>query len=154
MNENFFTEEDKIKFFDEIAEHFYERNFGTFAKADMELLMFRFYPEKLTDANMREDGTIDYSKCSDYNISKELGITQQRVRNLKVKKQLVYPTDVEWEKSLANLTKNARYLTGQSVVEVACTSDESVQGQMNGFRNFLLQRCSCVSCKSLTCVVS
>ncbi len=109
MNQVFFTPEEKINFFDEIASHFYECNFGSISKADMELLMFHFYLDKLILQNRNEDGTIDYRNCSDYKISKTLGITQQRVRNLKVKKQLIYPTEYKWEDALAGLTKNARY---------------------------------------------
>lgn len=59
--------------------------------------------------NSDNDGIIDFNKCSDYLISKELGITQQRVRNLKVKNQLINPIDFKWEKALAKLTENARY---------------------------------------------
>lgn len=109
MDKDFFTQEEKAKYFDEIAAHFYERNFGSISKQDMELLMFKFYLEKLIAVNQREDGTIDYNLCSDYKISTDLGITQQRVRNMKVKKQLVYPKDFEWKKALAHLTENARY---------------------------------------------
>ncbi len=109
MDRDFFTSEEKIEMFDEIAAHFYECNFGSISKADMELLMFRFYLDKLTKQCSNEDGTIDYSACSDYKISKALGITQQRVRSLKVKKQLIYPVEYSWEKALASLTKNARY---------------------------------------------
>lgn len=104
-----FTDEDKIKCFDEISKKFYNANFGTMSKTEFELMMFRFYLEKLISINKFEDGTIDYIKCSDYKISKDLGITQQRVKNLKVKNQLTHPIDFEWEKALAKLTKNARY---------------------------------------------
>lgn len=104
-----FTDGDKIDCFDEIAKHFYEHNFGQFSKADMELLMFRFYMKKMIDSNKNEDNTIDYSKCSDYKISKDLGITQQRVRNLKVKNQLAEPIEFNWEKSVVQLLENARF---------------------------------------------
>ena len=97
--------------FDKIAEHYFNRNFGQTSKTDMDLLMFHFYFEKMTSIYTDEDGTLDYSQCSDYRISKELGITQQRVRNLKVKNKLVYPPEEErdWKKEFAKLTKNARY---------------------------------------------
>ena len=104
-----FTDKDKIEFFDEIAARFYNSNFGLLSKSEFELMMFRFYLEKLISDNKFEDGTIDYAKCSDYKISKDLGITQQRVKNLKVKNQLANPIDFKWEKALAKLTKNARY---------------------------------------------
>ena len=104
-----FTEEDKIKMFDEIASHFYNANFGQMSKTDIELLMFHFYIEKMVSENSSEDGVIDYNKCSDYKISHDLGITQQRVRNLKIKNQLVYPIEYDWKLALAKLTENARY---------------------------------------------
>lgn len=104
-----FTDEEKIEYFDKIASLFYNRNFGQTSKADIELLMFDIYLSSLIEHNQNSDGTMDYNKCSDYKISKDLGITQQRVRNLKVKKQLVNPIPFDWKASLATLTKNARY---------------------------------------------
>lgn len=104
-----FTAEDKIKFFDEISDCFYNANFGLLSKSEFELMMFRFYLEKMIADNTCKDGTIDYSKCSDYKISKDLGITQQKVRNLKVKNQLTHPIDFDWKKAFANLIENARY---------------------------------------------
>lgn len=63
----------------------------------------------MVSENSSEDGVIDYNKCSDYKISHDLGITQQRVRNLKIKNQLVYPIEYDWKLALAKLTENARY---------------------------------------------
>ena len=104
-----FTDKEKIAIFDEIADHFYNANFGQMSKADIELMMFHFYIEKLISANQNADGTIDYNVCSDYKISKELGITQQRVKNLKIKSHLIYPIKFDWELALAKLTENAHY---------------------------------------------
>ena len=104
-----FTEKEKCEMFDEMAQKFYHANFGQASKADIELLMFHFYLKKIICDNLDKDGTIDYNKCSDYKISKELGITQQRVRNLKIKNHLIYPIDFQWEHALAKLTEKARY---------------------------------------------
>ncbi len=104
-----FEPEEKIRLFDEIADCFYNANFGQLSKADMELMMFRFYIEKMISDNQNADGTIDYQKCSDYKISKDLGITQQRVRNLKIKNQLTHPIEYDWKLAFAKLTENARY---------------------------------------------
>lgn len=105
-----FTNEDKIKFFDELSARFYNANFGTLSKSEFELMMFRFYFEKMISKNTFEDKTIDYSNCSDYKISKDLGITQQRVKNLKIKSHLAHPIkEFDWKKALAKLTENARY---------------------------------------------
>lgn len=38
-----------------------------------------------------------------------MGTTQQRVRNLKVKNQLIYPIDFDWKLALSHLTEKARY---------------------------------------------
>jgi len=113
-----FTEEQKAKLFDEIAKHYYESNFGQASKADMELLMFRFYIEKMINENKADDGTVDYCKISDYKISKDLGITQQKVRNLKLKNHLCEPIDFDWKLSFATLIKNARYEKQTQTVKI------------------------------------
>ena len=71
--------------------------------------MFHFYYEKLikncTDAN----GNIDFNKCSDYIISKDLGITQQKVKNLKIMNQLLFPNSRSWKDDFCQLISNATY---------------------------------------------
>ena len=94
--------------FDEIAKKFYNHNFGTFSKSEMELMMFNFYIKKLVDMNVQNDNTLNYNASCDYYISKELGITQQKVNNLKVKNQLVNPIDFDWKKSFLGMIQNAR----------------------------------------------
>lgn len=115
-----FTTEEKAALFDAIADHYYYRNFGQMLKSDMDLLMFHFYIDKMIASLRTENGSVDYTKCSDYIISKELGITQQRVRNLKVKNQLVYPIEFDWKAALARLIENARYdrKTGKVVLNI------------------------------------
>lgn len=108
MNINF-SEEQKARAFDRIANEYYNANFGQLSKSDMELLMFDIYISNMINNPKYDNGTIDYNECSDYNISKDLGITQQRVNNLKIKKQLRYPINFDWKVSLAGLMKNARY---------------------------------------------
>lgn len=104
-----FSEEYKARCFDELAAHFYNANFGQMSKADIELMMFNFYLRQMISDHRDDCGSIDYNECSDYKISRDLGITQQRVRNLKIKKQLVYPEKYTWEIAFAKLIKNARY---------------------------------------------
>lgn len=103
------TVEQKAKMFDEIAKHYYQRNFGSFSKSDIDLLMFHFFLEKEINKNTNNNGLLNYNSVSDYKISKELGITQQRVKSLKIKKQLIYPIEYSWQESLAALLKNARF---------------------------------------------
>lgn len=103
-----FTDKEKVEMFDEIADKFYNHNFGTFSKSEMELLMFNFYIKKLVDMNVQNDNILNYNASCDYYISKELGITQQKVNNLKVKNQLVNPIDFDWKKSFLGMIQNAR----------------------------------------------
>jgi hypothetical protein len=107
--ELFKSESDKAQAFDEIAARFYEVNFGLSTKSDIDLLMFKLYFDKLNAENKNADGSTNYRACSDYIISKALGISQDRVRNLKLKKQLIYPEVIEWQTALAPLVKTARY---------------------------------------------
>ena len=103
-----FSEEEMADNFKTICNCFYEKNFGQMSKSDFEALMFHFYIEKLVKDNSDSNGIIDFNACSDYRISNELGITQQRVRNLKVKNQLLFPRDFSWQKAFAKLVGNAR----------------------------------------------
>lgn len=105
-----FSEEEKIQFFDELINKYYNKNFGSLNKSEVDTLMFHFFMKHLIDSQKDpEKNTIDYSIISDYRISKQLGITQQQVRNLKNKSHLIYPIDFDWKKSLANLIDNAKY---------------------------------------------
>lgn len=104
-----FTNKEKVEMFDEIAKKFYNHNFGTFSKSEMELMMFNFYIKKIVSTNVENDNTLNYNYSSDYYISKDLGITQQKVNNLKIKNQLVNPIEFDWKKSFLKLVGNARF---------------------------------------------
>lgn len=104
-----FTNKEKVEMFDEIAKKFYNHNFGTFSKSEMELMMFNFYIKKIVLTNVGSDNTLNYNHSSDYYISKDLGITQQKVNNLKIKNQLVNPIEFDWKKSFLKLVGNARF---------------------------------------------
>lgn len=104
-----FTNKEKVEMFDEIAKKFYNHNFGTFSKSEMELMMFNFYIKKIVSNNVESDNTLNYNYSSDYYISKDLGITQQKVNNLKIKNQLVNPIEFDWKKSFLKLVGNARF---------------------------------------------
>jgi hypothetical protein len=54
-------------------------------------------------------GVLDYNACSDYDIGKVLGIPQEKIRTLKVKKQARYPRIFDWRKSLAAIQDNIVY---------------------------------------------
>ena len=113
-----FSDSEKIDMFDKISKCFYEANFGRTSKADIELMMFDFYIRKMINDSMESDNTINYNKCSDYKISKDLGITQQRVRNLKVKNQLIHPIEFKWEDAFAKLISNAKYENPKVIINI------------------------------------
>lgn len=96
-----FTDEEKISLFDKISSAYFERNFGSMSKADLETLLFSEYIEHCL--NNKDD-------FDDYTLSKQLGITQQRVRSLKERKELKYPyRNFVWEDSFAESVKNAKF---------------------------------------------
>lgn len=105
-----FNDLDKSKAFDEIAELFYFKNFGNSSKSEIELLMFKIFMEVMIEkSKIPGTNVIDYAKCSDYKIGMKLGLIQQRVRNLKVKKEIIYPQkDFDWKESLALLLKDEK----------------------------------------------
>ena len=86
--------------FDELMEMFYAGNFCSTSKSEIELKMFSIFMDGMIDKfKIGEDG-LDDSACSDYNIGKMLGIPQEKVRTLKIKKQARYPREFDWKKSL------------------------------------------------------
>ena len=104
------TNAEKAGFFDELARRFYERNFGTLSKSEIELMMFHFYSEQ--HKNQPE-------KLDPYTMSKDLGITQGRVRNLKVKEYLVYPRRIDWQKVFGStLDGSIKYNEVDNSVEI------------------------------------
>lgn len=96
-----FLDEEKIALFDKIASAYFDRNFGSMSKSDLEILLFSEYIEHCLKNNEDFD---------DYTLSKQLGITQQRVRSLKEKKELKYPHEnFTWADVFAKSLDNAKY---------------------------------------------
>lgn len=119
-----FTEEDKAKAFDRIAERYYKRNFSTMSKTDMDTLMFDIYIEQLLDKGLPHD---------DYNMSKALGISQSRIRTLKVRKELQYPReDFNWVDAFAEDLKKASFDPESKKVKVLI-SDVNVLSELRYF---------------------
>ncbi len=96
-----FTKDEKVAVFDKIAKNYFNKNFGTMTKSDFELLLFSEYIE--CKLEHKED-------FSDYILSKELGITQSRIRSLKERKELIYPHDgFNWKDDVSRALINAKY---------------------------------------------
>ena len=103
--EELFSPEEKAKAFDQIAKQYYDANFGTMQKADLEVLMFSLYLERILDQSEE-----DMASYSDYALSKLLGISQNRIRRLKEKKELKYPyRNFDWKKSFRRICEHVRY---------------------------------------------
>lgn len=108
-DELFKDEHIKAVAFDKIAERFYFANFASMSKTDIDTLMFSIYIDRIFDTDKSE--MIAYS---DYTLSKTLGITQSKVSNLKVKKELLYPReDSDWKESFERIINNYRYEDGK-----------------------------------------
>ena len=103
----------KAAAFDMVAEHFYAGNFGQMTKADFETLLFSIYINQILE---RDDK--DFSAYGDYKLAKELGITQSKVSNLKVRKQLQYPRKYIWQESFALISNRARYENGKIKLQI------------------------------------
>lgn len=121
-----FTEEDKAKAFNKIAEMYYNQNFGSTSKQDIDLLMFSIYIEQILDKSEE-----NISTYSDYTLSKALGITQSKIRNLKEKKELKYPYEgFDWKRSFERLSRNARYEDGKIKIELR---DKNLYNEVKNF---------------------
>ena len=75
----------------------FTRQFGTFSKSDYEVLMFTIYLDSLEGA------------VRDYDISIDLGITESKVRSLRVRSQLLYPKEINWKEELATAIQHGAY---------------------------------------------
>ncbi len=118
------VDEEKIAIFNKINELYFQKNFGTMSKADFELLLFSEYIEHY----LKNDVDI-----SDYRISKELGITQSRVRSLKEKKELKYPyKNFKWEEVIISSLRNAKYDEDSRKIKLII-QDINVQNELRHF---------------------
>lgn len=106
-------EKSKAEAFDKIAEHFYRKNFVTMSKTDMETLMFSIYIERILNIDETE-----YTEYSDYTLAKELGISQAKVLNLKIRKQLQYPREYDWRTAFERISDRARYENGKILMQL------------------------------------
>lgn len=120
-----FSQEEKVEIFNKIEQHYFIRNFGTTTKADFETLLFSEYIEHRIKNKLPFD---------DYSLSKELGITQSRIRTLKERKELKYPyKDFTWQNAFAESVKNAKVDPNDHYVKMII-QDVNV---MNEIRNFI-----------------
>lgn len=110
MKEIEFSNEEKLRFFEKISNLYYKKNFGSVSKADFETLIFSEYIEHRLNAKESID---------DYTLSKQLGVTQARIRSLKERKELKYPrSGFDWKESFASEIKSAKYISKDHSVKI------------------------------------
>lgn len=107
-------DKDKLKSLIEESQLFTNR-FGSFNKSDYEVLMFTVYLDSLT------------SPARDYEISIDLGITEQKVRSLRVKSQLLYPRVINWVEQMRQALENGSYDDGMITITL---EDPSVRNRI------------------------
>lgn len=92
----------------------FTRRFGTFSKSDYETLLFTIFLDSLD------------SPARDYDISIALGITESKVRNLRIRSQLLYPKELKWQDELAIAIQHGAYDSYSKQITVTI-EDPSVQ---------------------------
>ena len=98
------------EFLEEMSTMFYERNFGTKTKSDIELLAFKYYFEAAKDYATK-DGELNENLISDYKIGCDLGISPAKVRNLKLKVELQLSNDgYDWQSELLKVLSKPQNL--------------------------------------------
>lgn len=90
------------KYFLEIASHYYNKNFGTMSKSELDLLMFKIFYDGLKSKN-------DDSSLTDVALAIELGITKQKVKSFKERMFLKYSSDndFDWRREMRDCISNS-----------------------------------------------
>ena len=119
------NKEEKLELANEICKKYFDKNFGTVSKADFETLIFDKFIKHYQNSK---------EKFDDYKLSKELGITQSRVRSLRERKELKYPTkNFNWKDEFNKILINAKYDESTHTIKVI-VDDVNV---MNEIRHYI-----------------
>ncbi len=97
-----FTPAEKEAAFDRIAERYFHHNFGSLPKANLDVLLFSIYYDHCQAAHL---------STRDYDLSKQLGISQARIRTLKMNRMLQDTTERKenWKREFFACIASARY---------------------------------------------
>ncbi len=118
------SEKEKLKLADKVIDLYFNQNFGSTSKSDLETLLFSEYIEHCLNAGENFD---------DYTLSKQLGITQARIRTLKERKELRYPrVGFDWRESFAIEIRNAKYDENDHYVKVI-VQDVNVMSELRHY---------------------
>ncbi len=129
MNAEFFSDSVKDELIDVLCSKYFNKNFGYLSKSEMDLLMFHYYLKQKRISNNGQDPT-------DYEVSKELGITQGRVRGFKSKDYLQNIDVIDWKNTLIDLIESGIFVKRNDNVELL-VSDVNVMMEL---RNFLEEK--------------
>ena len=96
-----FNDGERKDLVNEIEKLYFNKNFGSTSKVDFETMLFSKYLEHRVNAKLSYD---------DFSLSKELGITQSRIRALKERVSVKYgKEDYDWRVDFLKLTEHAIY---------------------------------------------
>lgn len=95
----------------------FTKDFGSFSKADYEVLMFTVFLDCIE------------GEPKDYEISIQLGIPESKVRSLRLKSQLQYPRDIKWEENLVTAIEHGTYDRTTKMITVTI-EDPSVRNMI------------------------
>lgn len=100
--DSFFCDNFAKKMANEIAKRYFFKSFATISKSDLEVIFFHYYLEQ--KKLVKRVGKSHYNNSfadffiNDFEISNELGITQSKVRNLRMKEYILFSRDNNEEK--------------------------------------------------------
>lgn len=113
-----FNNEEKIELFNLIENDYFNHNFGTKSKSELELMFFHFYYTKRQSRNLPTD---------DFSLSVELGITQNRVRSLKEKMAYRFSELKDnWIDDFKGLIKYAKYDEVKHLIKLHIPNIETI----------------------------
>ena len=96
------SEPDELDFLRDFYNMFYNKNFGSVSRADIDTFLFTVYYQL--------QKKLESTSVDDYSLSHELGITETKVRNLKVRMELKYPSkEKSWKREFISLIQKAKY---------------------------------------------
>ena len=103
----------------------FSKQFGSFSKSDYEILMFTVFLDTQQEP------------VRDYDLSIQLGLTESKVRNLRVKSQLLYPKSLNWIRAISESLEHGFYDRETKQITITI-EDPSVQ---NKIKNVIETNC-------------
>ena len=105
-----FSKDEKERAFDRIIDEYFSKSFGSMSKTNIDILFFSVYQEHCIESGKNSD---------DYSMAQELGISQGRIRSLKMNAELQYPRqEFNWKNQFAEYIKKAIYDKNKDMIKV------------------------------------